>query len=132
MRSGHSVENSQSSFTAVSSNSRLMHDAYSRTTWREQQLKLMDTVAAIVGTLDERELFQSIIGHTGRKHADFGVQTSHFTAFGEALIWGLQKQLARAFTPEMEQAWIVLYDTIQTEMMRAAKIQSEDGLTHTV
>ena len=83
MRSGHSVENSQSSFTAVSSNSRLMHDAYSRTTWREQQLKLMDTVAAIVGTLDERELFQSIISHTGRKHADFGVQTSHFTAFGD-------------------------------------------------
>ena len=39
-----------------------------------QQLKLMDTVAAIVGTLDERELFQSIISHTGRKHADFGVQ----------------------------------------------------------
>jgi hemoglobin-like flavoprotein len=26
-----------------------------------QQLKLMDTIAAIVGTLDERELFQSII-----------------------------------------------------------------------
>ena len=51
-----------------------------------QQLKLMDTIAAIVGTLDERELFQSIISHTGRKHADFGVQTSHFTAFGEALI----------------------------------------------
>ena len=55
-----------------------------------QQLKLMDTVAAIVGTLDERELFQSIISHTGRKHADFGVQRSHFTAFGEALIWGLR------------------------------------------
>jgi hemoglobin-like flavoprotein len=89
-----------------------------------QQLKLMDTVAAIVGALDERELFQSIISHTGRKHADFGVQTSHFTAFGEALIWGLQQQFGRAFTPEMEQAWIVLYDTIQTEMMRAGKIQS--------
>ena len=97
-----------------------------------QQLKLMDTVAAIVGALDERELFQSIISHTGRKHADFGVQTSHFTAFGEALIWGLQQQFGRAFTPEMEQAWIVLYDKIQMEMMRAAKIQSEDWLTHTV
>jgi hemoglobin-like flavoprotein len=89
-----------------------------------QQLKLMDTVAAIVGKLDERELFQSIISHTGRKHADFGVQRSHFTAFGEALIWGLQQQFGRAFTPEMEQAWIMLYDTIKTEMMRAAKIQS--------
>jgi hypothetical protein len=42
-----------------------------------QQLKLMDTIAAIVGTLDQRETFQSIITHTGRKHADFGVQASH-------------------------------------------------------
>jgi len=32
----------------------------------------------------------------------------------------------------MEQAWIVLYDTIQTEMMRAAKEKPEDRLTHTV
>jgi hemoglobin-like flavoprotein len=97
-----------------------------------QQLKLMDTIAAIVGTLDQRELFQSIISHTGRKHADFGVQTSHFTAFGEALIWGLQQQFGPAFTPEMQQAWIVLYDAIQAEMMRAAKSKSEDSRTDTV
>jgi hemoglobin-like flavoprotein len=90
-----------------------------------QQLKLMDTIAAIVGTLDQRELFQSIISHTGRKHADFGVQPSHFTAFGEALIWSLQQQLGPAFTPEMQQAWLVLYDAIQAEMMRAAKSKSE-------
>ncbi|HVI66527.1 MAG TPA: hypothetical protein VM910_28700, partial [Bradyrhizobium sp.] len=30
-----------------------------------QHLKLMDMIAAIVGALDERELFQSIIGDTG-------------------------------------------------------------------
>lgn len=127
MRSGRSVENSQSSSTADFLNSRPIHDACSRRTWR-QQLKLMDTVAAIVGTLDEGELFQSIISHTGRKHADFGVQRSHLTAFREALIWGLQQQFGRAFTPEMEQAWIVLYDTIQTEMVRAAKDNLRIGL----
>ena len=44
----------------------------------KQQLKLMDTLAAIVGTLDQREICQPIITHTGRKHAEFGVQTSHF------------------------------------------------------
>jgi hypothetical protein len=81
---------------------------------------LMDTIAAIVGTLDRREIFQSIISHTGRKHAEFGVQTAHFVAFGDALIWGLQQQFGPAFTPEMQQAWIVLYDAIQAEMMRAA------------
>ena len=87
----------------------------------KQQLKLMDTLAAIVGTLDQREIFQSIISHTGRKHAEFGVQRSHFVAFGDALIWGLQRQFGPEFTPEMQQAWIVLYDAIQAEMMRAAK-----------
>ena len=97
-----------------------------------QQLKLMDTIAAIVGTLDQRELFQSIISHTGRKHADFGVQTSHFIAFGEALIWGLQRRFGPAFTPEMQQAWIVLYDAIQAEMMRAATSKSENSGTHWV
>jgi len=86
-----------------------------------QQLKLMDTLAAIVATLDQREICQSIVGHTGRKHADLGVQTSHFTAFGEALIWGLQQQFGPAFTPQMQEAWIVLYDAVQEEMMRAAK-----------
>ena len=87
----------------------------------KQQLKLMDTLAAIVGTLDQREIFQSIISHTGRKHAEFGVQASHFVAFGDALIWGLQQQFGPGFTAEMQQAWIVLYDAIQAEMMRAAK-----------
>ena len=92
----------------------------------KQQLKLMDTIAAIVGTLDQHKICQSIISHTGRKHADFGVKTSHFTAFGEALIWGLQQQFGPAFTPEMQQAWIVLYDAVQEEMMRAAKGAPED------
>ena len=31
-----------------------------------QHLKLMDSIAAIVGALDKRELFQSVISHTGR------------------------------------------------------------------
>ena len=57
-----------------------------------QHLKLMDMIAAIVGALDERELFQSIIGHTGRQHARFGVNPSHFVAFGDALIWSLEHQ----------------------------------------
>jgi hemoglobin-like flavoprotein len=88
----------------------------------KQQLKLMDTIAAMVGTLDQREIFQSIISHTGRKHAELGVQRSHFVAFGDALIWGLQQQFGPEFTPEMQQAWIMLYAAIQAEMMRAAKI----------
>ena len=57
-----------------------------------QHLKLMDAIAAIVGALDRRELFQSIIVQSGRQHAQFGVKSAHFDAFGAALIWGLEQE----------------------------------------
>jgi hemoglobin-like flavoprotein len=88
-----------------------------------QHLKLMDTIAAIVGSLDKRELFQSIIVHSGRQHAQFGVKSSHFGAFGEALMWGLEQEFGAAFTPELREAWITLYRAVQSEMMRAAGLK---------
>jgi len=68
-----------------------------------QHLKLMDMIAAIVGALDNREMFQSIISHSGRQHAQFGARPFHFAAFGDALIWGLEQQFGAAFTPELLQ-----------------------------
>jgi hemoglobin-like flavoprotein len=87
-----------------------------------QQLKLMDMIAAIVGALDKREMFQSIISYSGRQHADFGVKRAHFVAFGDALLWALDHQFGGAFTPELKQAWSALYDAVQSEMIRAAGI----------
>ena len=86
-----------------------------------QHLKLMDMIAAIVGALDKRELFQSIISHTGRQHARFGVSRSHFVAFGDAFIWSLEQQFGPAFTPELREAWITLYNAVRSEMIRAAQ-----------
>jgi hemoglobin-like flavoprotein len=82
-----------------------------------QHLKLMDMIAAIVGALDQRELFQSIISHTGRQHARFGVSPMHFVAFGNALIWSLEQQFGSAFTRELRDAWMALYDVVQNKMM---------------
>ena len=81
----------------------------------------MDMIAAIVGALDERDLFQSIIRHTGRQHADFGVSPHHFDAFGDALIWCLEEQFGPAFTPELREAWNTLYDAVRTQMIHSAK-----------
>ena len=85
----------------------------------KQNLKLMDALAAMVGALDQREIFQSVITHLAHKHAQFGATPSHFVAFGEALMWGLQQQFGPAFTPELREAWSTLYDTIQSKMVRA-------------
>jgi hemoglobin-like flavoprotein len=84
-----------------------------------QRLKLMDMMAAIVGTLEQRDLFHSLVTHSGRQHAGFGVSPSHYAAFGEALLWSLERQLGEAFTPELREAWGELYADVQDEMMRA-------------
>jgi hemoglobin-like flavoprotein len=85
----------------------------------KRYLKLMDTIAALVGTLDNHALFQSIITHSARQHAQFGVTSAQLNAFGDALISSLDQQFGSAFTPELKQAWIGLYETVQTEMLSA-------------
>ena len=87
-------------------------------------LKLMDTIAAIVGAVDNRALFESIIGHTALQHERFGVTLSQLAAFGDALIWSLEQQFGSTFTPELRDAWIALYEELQTEMIKGAKIRT--------
>jgi hemoglobin-like flavoprotein len=82
-------------------------------------LKLMDTIAALVGALDNPDMFQSIIDQVGRQHARFGVTPSHLTAFGDALLWTWERHFGSAFTPEVRQAWITLYEAVRSDMLRA-------------
>jgi hemoglobin-like flavoprotein len=85
-----------------------------------QRIKLMDMIAALVGSLDQRPLFQSLVADSGRRHAGFGVQPSQYAAMGEALIWSLECKFGASFTPELQESWRALYATVQVEMLRAA------------
>jgi len=85
-----------------------------------QRVKLMDMIAALVGSLDQPALFHSIVTHSGRQHARFGVRPSHYDAMGEALIWSLECKFGASFTPELRASWRARYATVQVEMRRAA------------
>ena len=85
-----------------------------------QRFKLMDMLAALVGSLDQREVFQSLVANSGRQHARFGAEPSHYAALGEALMWSLECQLGAALTPELRASWEALYVKVQAEMLRAA------------
>jgi hemoglobin-like flavoprotein len=85
-----------------------------------QRIKLMDMIAAQVGSLDQRALFQSLVTHSGRQHARFGVQPSQYAAMGEALVWSLECKFGASFTPELRESWRALYATVQVEMLRVA------------
>ena len=90
------------------------------TDMERQRVKLMDMIAALVGSLDQRALFQSLVTHSGRQHARFGVRPSHYDAMGEALIWSLDRKFGASFTPELRASWKALYATVQAEMLRSA------------
>jgi hemoglobin-like flavoprotein len=85
-----------------------------------QRIKLMDMVAELAGSLDQRPLFQSLVTHSGRKHARFGVQPSQYVAMGEALMWSFECKFGASFTPELREAWRALYATVELDMRRAA------------
>jgi hemoglobin-like flavoprotein len=85
-----------------------------------QRAKLMDMIAALVGSLDQDALFQSIVTNSGRQHARFGVQPSQYDALGEALIWSLEQKFGTSLTPEMSASWRALYSQVQAGMQRAA------------
>ena len=91
-----------------------------RSDMERQRAKLMDMIAALVGSLDQQALFQSIIENSGRHHARFGVRPSQYDALGEALMWTLERKLGAALTPELLASWKALYAKVQDEMQRAA------------
>jgi hemoglobin-like flavoprotein len=84
-----------------------------------QRAKLMDMIAALVGSLDQRALFQSLVTHSARRHARFGVRPSHYEALGEALMWSLERKFGASLTPDLRASWRALYAMVQVEMLRA-------------
>ncbi|MEY9460411.1 globin domain-containing protein [Bradyrhizobium ottawaense] len=85
-----------------------------------QRMKVLDMITALVASLDERPIFQSLIALSGHKHARLGVQPAHYVAMGEALMWTLECKVGASFTPELRDCWRTLYVTAQTEMLRSA------------
>ncbi len=85
-----------------------------------QRIKLMNMIAALVGSLDQPGMFESLVTHSGRQHAKFGVQPSQYGTLGEALMWSLECNFGTSFTPELRESWRALYVTVQAGMLRAA------------
>jgi hypothetical protein len=59
-------------------------------------MKLMDMIAALVGSLDKHPLFQSLVTDSGRQARQIGVKPSHYVAMGRALMWGLECKFCAA------------------------------------
>jgi hemoglobin-like flavoprotein len=51
------------------------------------------------------------------------VSDEHYDTVGAALIWTLEKGLGSAFTPEVKDAWTMVYGVLASTMKNAAAKQ---------
>jgi hemoglobin-like flavoprotein len=48
------------------------------------------------------------------------VRDEHYATVGTALLWTLEKGLGDVFTPEVKEAWTVVYNALADTMRKAA------------
>ncbi len=85
-----------------------------------QKDKLMGMLGTAVTNLHQVETIIPAVQDLGRKHVDYGVKDEHYKPVGEALIYTLEKGLGDDFTPEVKDAWVETYTTLQGVMTAAA------------
>ena len=80
----------------------------------------MSMLGTAVNNLHQVEKIIPAVEELGRRHVGYGVTAEQYRPVGEALIWTLEKGLGDAFTPEVKDAWVTTYTTLESVMTKAA------------
>jgi len=106
------------------------HDiALVRHSFIEQGAKLMQMIGAAVSLLDRPDLLRAALRKLGVRHAGYGVTEPHYATVGGALLRTLQAGLGEAFTVEVRNAWVALYEMVSRSMIDAANAEATSAAT---
>jgi hemoglobin-like flavoprotein len=86
----------------------------------EQGRKLMQIIATAVNGLDRLDEIVPVVEDLGKRHVGYGVKDKDYNTVGTALLWTLKQGLDSSFTPEVEEAWTVVYTLLADTMKNAA------------
>lgn len=89
----------------------------------QQGERLMHMLDGAVRLLDRPETLAPVLTALGQRHAGYGVRDSHYPTVGAALLDTLAAGLGEAFTPEVREAWAVLYAEVAHAMRAGAALQ---------
>jgi hemoglobin-like flavoprotein len=79
---------------------------------QEQGCKFMEMLALVISSLNDPVKFKQRLENMGERHLYYGVKREHYTTFGSALLWALEKGLGKDFTPAVREAWRAFYDMV--------------------
>ena len=89
---------------------------------REQGKKLMSMIDFAVKALTRLDSLLPGLRMLGERHGRYGVRDEHYDTVAAALLWTLGQGLGKAFTPEVEQAWVAAYTVLAGTMKAAAEM----------
>jgi len=96
-----------------------------------QSKKLMDTLMAVVDSLDRFDQLRPALRELGRKHAlEYGVKPEYYGTLREALLWAFAQALQHEFYPETKAAWKMVLEDISREMLAGATALPPTPETH--
>ena len=85
----------------------------------QQGKKLMQMIGAAVGKLNDLETLAPILQTLAARHVGYGVQESHYSTVGAALLKTLEQGLGDNFTPAVKDAWSEAYGVMVGVMIAA-------------
>ena len=87
---------------------------------KEQGKKLMQMITVAVRGLNDLPKLIPAVEALGRGHIGYGVKDEPYATVGTALLWTLEQGLGDEFTPEVKEAWAVVYNALADTMRKAA------------
>ncbi len=86
----------------------------------QQGKKLMTMLGTAVRSLDNLDGLVPVVQRLGQRHVGYGVESGHYVTVGTALLDTLEKGLGDDFSPDVKEAWVVVYGLLSTTMIAAA------------
>ena len=77
-------------------------------------------LAAAIDLLDRPASLTPVLLKLGQRHAGYGVLDAHYASVGAALLDTLAAGLGEGFTPDVREAWTVMYGHVARTMQQGA------------
>ncbi|EQC50417.1 globin family protein [Bacteriovorax sp. DB6_IX] len=86
-----------------------------------QKKQLMGGLSKIVDLLDQPEALTKYLKSSGQRHVKYGTKEEHYPLVGNTLIKTFAHFFGDAWTPELQQQWLMAYEFIANTMLQGAK-----------
>ncbi|PWT74809.1 MAG: hemin receptor [Bacteroidetes bacterium] len=98
---------------------------FSHATIAEQSVKLTSILSYMINKLDKLDDIAVQVVRLAKRNVYYGLKEEHYTAVGLALIWTLRRALAEKWNEELQDAWLLCYNTLFSAMIEASEYASQ-------